>query len=278
MTYQAVHFNVSFPQQFVAHVEINRPSKMNCFLAAMWLELRAIFDQMSYDPDIRSIIFSGSGNRAFTAGLDVREAGSEGILNNREGLDPGRRAKTIRKDVREIQDCVSSIERCEKPVICILNGISFGLAIDLACCCDLRICSSDVRFSVKEVDIGVAADLGTLNRLPRIVGSFAWVKEVCISARVFQADEALQMGFVNAVGKTKDDAIAKGLTMAKAFACKSPIAVQGTKELLNHSRDHSVQDSLRYTGVWNTAAAQSQDVTQALLSGIQRRNPRFEKL
>lgn len=114
MTYQAVHFNVSFPQQFVAHVEINRPSKMNCFLAAMWLELRAIFDQMSYDPDIRSIIFSGSGNRAFTAGLDVREAGSEGILNNREGLDPGRRAKTIRKDVREIQDCVSSIERCEK--------------------------------------------------------------------------------------------------------------------------------------------------------------------
>ena len=130
-------------------------------------------------------------------------------------------------------------------VICILHGISFGLAIDLGCCCDIRICSSDVKLSVKEVDIGLAADLGTLNRLPKIVGNFGWVKDVCMSARVFGAEEALQFGLANKVTSTKEDAVDEAFKMAELYASKSPVAVQGTKELLNHGRDHSVSESKR---------------------------------
>lgn len=132
--------------------------------------------------------------------------------------------------------------------------------------------------AVKEVDIGLAADIGTLSRLPKVVGSFSWVKDVCLSARIFGADEALRVGFVSHVEPTKDKAIERALGMAKLLAEKSPVAVQGTKELLNHARDNRLADSLRYTGVWNSAAIQTQDVQDAMLSGLQKRKPTFAKL
>lgn len=108
----------------------------------------------------------------------------------------------------------------------------------------MRICAADTRLAVKEVDIGLAADIGTLSRLPRCVGSFSWVKDVCLSARYFDAREALAVGFVSQVHETKAAALAAGLAMATLLASKSPVAVQGTKELLNHARDHSVDESM----------------------------------
>jgi hypothetical protein len=128
-------------------------------------------------------------------------------------------------------------------VICILHGISIGLAIDLSCCADVRLCSADTRLAVKEVDIGLAADIGTLSRLPKAVGSSSWVKDVCLSARFFDAAEALRVGFVSEVHESKAAAVAAGLEKAAIVAGKSPVAVQGTKELLNHARDHSVDES-----------------------------------
>lgn len=128
-------------------------------------------------------------------------------------------------------------------MICILHGISIGLAIDLSSCADVRICAADARLAVKEVDIGLAADIGTLSRLPKCVGSFSWVKDVCLSARWFDAREALAVGFVSQVHETKAAALDAGLEMARLLASKSPVAVQGTKELLNHARDHSVDES-----------------------------------
>jgi delta(3,5)-delta(2,4)-dienoyl-CoA isomerase len=175
-----------------------------------------------------------------------------------------------------------------------LHGYSFGLALDISTCADIRICASNTKFAVKEVDIGLAADIGTLTRLPKVVGNFSWVKDVALSARIFGAEEAYRVGFVSQVHDTKDKALEAGLKMAALLATKSPVAVQSTKELLNHARDHSVTDSksyasirvkyltdiagLRYTGVWNAAATQTSDVEKALLSGIQKRTPTFEKL
>lgn len=176
----------------------------------------------------------------------------------------------------------------------------------------MRICAAQTRFAVKEVDIGLAADIGTLSRLPRCVGNFGWVKDVCLSARDFSAAEALAVGFVSQVHDTKAAAVEAGVRMAAFLAAKSPVAVQGTKEILNHARDHSVDEStfdlphplsdqhtpsfvmpgccedegltaaiatgLRYTAIWNSAMLQSDDVSAALLSGIQKRKPTFEKL
>lgn len=163
-------------------------------------------------------------------------------------------------------------------VICVLHGYSLGLAIDISTCADIRIASANTKLAVKEVDIGLAADIGTLTRLPKVVGNFSWVKEVCLSARIFGADEALRVGFVSQVVETKQAALDAALKIATLIATKSPVAVHGTKELLNHARDHTVADSLRYTGVWNSAAIQTSDVERAMLSGLQKTKPRFEKL
>lgn len=274
------YFIVTFPAPFVAHVIINRPSKLNAFFEAMWLEFKTVFDTLSLSPDVRAIILSGAGDRAFTAGLDVQAASQGGVLQQEAGktLDAARKAVGIKRHVVEFQDCISSVEKCEKPVICVLHGFSFGLAIDISTCADIRICTADVKMAVKEVDIGLAADIGTLSRLPKVVGSFSWVKDVALSARVFGAEEAYRVGFVSQVHPTKDKAIEAALDMAKLLATKSPIAVQGTKELLNHARDHTLADSLRYTGVWNSAAIQTSDVERAMLSGIKKTRPTFEKL
>lgn len=163
-------------------------------------------------------------------------------------------------------------------MICVMHGYTFGLGLDISTCADIRICAADTKFSVKEVDIGLAADIGTLTRLPKVVGSFSWVKDVAMTARIFGAEEALRVGFVSEVLETKDKAVESALKKAAYLASKSPIAVTGTKELLNHARDNNIADSLRYTGVWNSAAIQTSDVERAMLSGLKKTKPRFEKL
>ncbi|KAK4104118.1 ClpP/crotonase [Parathielavia hyrcaniae] len=276
------HFLITAPAPLVAHVEINRPAKLNAFHEAMWLELRAVFRQLSTDRDVRAVVLSGAGDRAFTAGLDVTAAaGESGVLassSDGEEEDGARKAARLRRHIAEFQECISAVERCEKPVICVMHGIALGLAIDISCCADVRVCARDARFAVKEVDIGLAADIGTLARLPKAVGSQSWVKEVCLTARHFGADEALAVGFVSRVLESKAAALAAAVDMARLVASKSPVAVQGTKELLNHSRDHTVEDNLRYTGVWNAAALQTDDLTKALTSGLHKRKPTFAKL
>jgi Delta3,5-Delta2,4-dienoyl-CoA isomerase len=124
-----------------------------------------------------------------------------------------------------------------------MHGVALGLAIDIACCADVRIAAANTRFAVKEVDIGLAADIGTLSRLPKIVSSMSWVKDVCLSARDFSPQEALAVGFVSQIHSSKLQALEAGLRLAELLASKSPVAVQGTKEILNHARDHTVADS-----------------------------------
>ncbi|KAI0856514.1 enoyl CoA hydratase-like protein [Xylaria cubensis] len=272
------HFLISSPAEYVAHVETNRPEKLNAFIEAMWLELGQIFKKLSHDPNVRAVIFSAVGERAFTSGLDVHAASQGPILSQDGTSDGSRYATRVRRNIYEFQDSISAIEKCEKPVIVVMHGISIGLAIDMSCCADIRICSKDARFSVKEVDIGMAADIGTLSRLPKIVGNHSWVKDVCLSARFFGAEEALAVGFVSKVLENKAQAIDAATKLATLIASKSPVAVQGTKEILNYSRDNSVEDGLRYTAIWNAAMLQSNDLKSAMLSGIKKTKPRFEKL
>lgn len=160
-----------------------------------------------------------------------------------------------------------------------LHGIAFGLAVDLSAACDVRLTASNGRFSVKEVDIGLAADVGTLSRLPRAVGSFSWVKEVALTAREWTAEEALRVGYVSEVVQGgRSEVVEKGLAVCRLIAEKSPVAVWGTKELLNWSRDRTVDDGLKYTAIWNAAMLQTGDVKSALLSGLQKKKPKFSKL
>lgn len=277
------YFNLTYPLPFVAHVEINRPEKMNAFKEEMWHELPPLFSHLSTSPSTRAIILSGAGNKAFTTGLDVQEASQNSILSPNQvdsALDGARTATGLRRYIDVAQACVTSIEKCEKPVIVAIHGWCLGLGIDISVCCDVRICARDTRFSVKEVDIGLAADIGTLSRLPKVVRSGSWVKDVCLSARQFGAEEAEKVGFVSWVGSAggKEEVVREALRWAEIVASKSPVAVQGTKEILNWSWDRSVEDGLRYTSVWNSAMLQSEDMREAMMSGITKKKPRFAKL
>ena len=217
----------------------------------MWLEMAQLFNQLSSDPSVRAILLTGAGEKAFTAGLDV-QAASQGLLSpSSDGeLDGARKAAHFRRHIASFQDCITAVERCEKPVISAMHGFALGLAIDLSTATDVRICARDTKFAVKEVDIGLAADIGTLSRLPKVVGNNGWVKEVALTARVFGAEEAMKVGFVNAVYENKQRTVEAGLALARTMAEKSPVAVQGTKEILNWSRDHSVQDGESSVACW----------------------------
>ena len=245
-TYKYEHFNVTFPAEFVAQVEIDRPKKLNAFTEQMFHNIGAIFNRLSHDPDVRAIILTGNGDRAFTAGLDVQSASDNGFMTKGLDMDVARKATQLRRHVQEIQDTVTAVEKCEKPVIVVFHGISYGLAIDLSTCCDIRICAKDTRFSVREVEIGIAADVGTLSRLPHSGVSMSFVKDVALTARDFSADEALQAGLVSGVYDSKQATLEAALEKAKLIATKSPVAVQGTKEVINFSRDHQILDGGTY--------------------------------
>lgn len=239
--YQHEYFDVTFPSQYVAQVEINRPQKLNAFFEPMWMSLGAIFRRLSHDPEVRVVVLTAAGERAFTAGLDVQKAAESGAISGKAS-DPARTATRLRRHILEFQEQITAVEKCEKPVIAVIHGISYGLGIDLTTSCDIRLCAKDTRFSVREVEIGLAADVGTLTRLPKTNVPMSWIKDVCLTAREFTAEEAMRVGFVSGVYESKAATLSKALEMGKLLASKSPVAVSGTKEVLNFSRDHSVAD------------------------------------
>jgi delta(3,5)-delta(2,4)-dienoyl-CoA isomerase len=258
----------------------------------MWLEYGEIFTTLSTDASIRCIILSGKGTRAFTAGLDIQHAS---VISAPPETDPGRRGFSIKNFLSNFQTCIGTAERCAKPVICVLHGISYGLAIDIAACADIRLCASNARFAIKEVDIGIAADIGTLTRLPKIVGNLSWVKDVAFTGREFGAIEARDVGFVSMVLEDKDSAVEEALKIAKVIAEKSPVAIQGTKKIVNFSIDHNISDGelfcaidgnpfadrnigLEFTQIWNAFALQAPDPATAINSVISKKKPTFSKL
>ncbi|KAF2758525.1 delta-delta-dienoyl-CoA isomerase [Pseudovirgaria hyperparasitica] len=278
-TYEYADFKVTFLEQYIAHVEINRPEKLNSFTDSMFNTIGAIFTRLSTSPDVRVILLSGAGPKAFTAGLDVTAASQGPVFSPSSTRDAARIAFSHNAHIAHYQACVSAIEKCTKPVIALLHGYSYGMAIDLSTACDVRLCVADAAMCVKEVDIGIAADVGTLSRLPKVVGSASWIKDVCLTARVFGAEEALQQGFVSRVLASKEEGVEVALGLARVIASKSPVAVVGTKELLNYSRDRTVEEGLKYTAVWNAAMLQTEDVKKAIFSGLKKgKTPTFEKL
>lgn len=246
---------------------------------SMFSSLASIFDRLSHDQDVRVVLLSGAGDKAFSSGLDVGGASSSGPVGApAETDDFARRAWKIRRHALAYQNAVNAIERCEKPVICLMHGISYGAALDIATAADVRYCTDDVKLCVREIDVGLAPDVGTLSRMPKIGVSYSWAKEMVYSARVFDGKEAAQQGFVSRRFPGKEALVEGGLLLAKAIAIKSPVAVQSAKALWDFSRDRPVQDGLLYTAAWNAAMVQADDVKKAILSGIHKTKPTFAKL
>lgn len=254
----------------VAHVQINRPEKINAMNAAFWTEIIDIFQWIDDTDAVRAVVLSGAGKH-FSSGIDLMMLAS---VANDLGKDVGRNARLLRRKILELQASFNAVDNCRKPVLAAIQGYCIGGAIDLISACDMRYAAEDAQFSIKEIDIGMAADVGTLQRLPRIIGD-GMLRELAYTGRMFGAEEARSLGLVNRVYADHDSLLAGVLEIARDIAAKSPIAVTGTKAMISYMRDHAVNDGLEYVATWNSAMLQSNDLRVAIAAHMSKQTPEF---
>ncbi|XP_065072498.1 delta(3,5)-Delta(2,4)-dienoyl-CoA isomerase, mitochondrial [Ochlerotatus camptorhynchus] len=256
---------LSTPQPFVVHVELSRPERLNAFNKRMWIELGQCFSQLHDDQDCRVIVLSGGSAKHFTAGIDLLDMMKLGQQLG-EIDDVGRKGRMFEGFIKLYQDSISSLERCYKPVIAAVHAACVGAGVDLITAADVRYCTRDAWFQVKEVDIGMAADVGTLQRLPKAIGSQSLARELCFTARKFKSDEAYDCGLVSHVFESREDMLRQAIELAKEIASKSPIAVQGTKKNMVYSLDHTNQEGLDQIREMNMVNMQSEDFINAVMA------------
>lgn len=255
----------------IAHVSLNRPDKRNAMDLGLWKVLHETFVDLDRDEAIRAIVLSGRG-KIFCAGLDLTSPLSL------PAFDPGDQTPRNRMDlvgyIREWQEAITQIERCRKPVIAAVHNACVGGGLDLIAACDIRLASQDAIFSLREVSVAMAADLGSLQRLPLIIGQ-GLTRELAFTARDVDAEEALQIRLVNRVFEDREALMAGADAMAAQIASRSPLAVQSSKEILNYSRHVSVEDGLHYAVVRNSMILPSQDLFEAMQAFMEKREPKF---
>ncbi|XP_018782897.1 PREDICTED: delta(3,5)-Delta(2,4)-dienoyl-CoA isomerase, mitochondrial [Bactrocera latifrons] len=268
--------NITIPKQFVYHVELNRPKQLNAFNKDLFVEIKKCFESLSTNPDCRVVVLSGLGKH-FTAGLDLVDGMK---LSQELGAvdDIARKAALLEHTIKLYQDSISSLEICAKPVITAVHSGCIGAGVDLITAADIRYCSEDAFFCVKEVDIGMAADVGVLQRLPKVVGNESLARELAYTARRFGATEAHNFGLVSKVYPSKEACVEGALELAAIIAEKSPVAVQATKANIIYSKPRPNQDGLDHIRQTNKLNLQSEDFANAALAALTKEQPIFSKL
>lgn len=252
----------------IAWLTLNRPEKRNVMGLAFFDEIGALFDDFDKNPEIRVVIIRAAG-KSFSAGTDLEEAGA---LINQPSAD-GR--DNMYKNILALQAGLNKIESCRKPVIAAVHSHCIGGGMDLICACDMRLATKDAIFSIRETRMGIVADLGTLQRLPHIIGQ-SWARELALTGRDFTAQEALQMGLVTRVCDDQPALYKAAKKLAGQIAACPPLTVQGTKEVINYSRDNGIAAGLQYVAQKNSAALPSEDLFEAVTAFMEKRKPVFK--
>ena len=218
------------------------------------------------DSDVRAIVIAGSG-KVFSAGLDMNSAmGMQELKDSAE--DPARSAIKFFDVLRPLQEGISSLEKVRVPVIAAIHGYCIGAGVDVVSACDIRYAAKGTKFTIKEIDLGLASDVGVLQRFPKTVGNDSWARELAFTARYFDEKEALKNGFISKVSDTPEQCLADAIALAKLIASKSPVAVTTTKQSLIYSRDHNVQAGLDHICWLNSAMLQTNDTQNAAMASF----------
>ena len=263
-------FNVELNDK-VAHVQINRPDKINAMNADFWSEIRDIFAWIEDTPEVRVVVLSGAGKH-FSSGIDLMLLAQVG---GQLGKEVGRNARALKRKIEELQSSFNAVDNCSKPVLAAIQGYCLGGAIDLISACDMRYSTVDAQFAIKEIDVGMAADVGTLQRLPHIIGD-GMMRELAYTGRTVMGDEAQRIGLVNSTYADQDALMQGVFAIAHTIAQKSPIAVQGSKEMIRYIRDHTVADGLNYIATWNASMLQAEDLRVAMAAHMSKQTPEFK--
>lgn len=254
----------------VAELRLNRPERANSLSRPMWDELRAAANALDAEPSARVVVLIGNGAH-FCAGIDLTMLGE---LRGGEA-EPGRAAEALRRMILDLQDVLTAFERCRKPVLAAVHGACVGAGLDLAVACDLRYASADAQFVLKEVDLGLAADVGVLQRLPRIVGEGV-ARELAYTCRAVSGREAAELRLVNRCFDTPEELEQGVLEIARELAAKSPLALRGTKHAITYARDHSITDGLDQVATWNASALLSTDLDESVAAFREKRAAKYE--
>ncbi|MCG7201232.1 crotonase/enoyl-CoA hydratase family protein [Marinobacter pelagius] len=270
-SYQSFSVDVS---HYIAHVQFKRPDELNTMNKAFWLELPQCMREIEANSDARVIVISSTGKH-FSAGMDL------GVFSDPKSVpmsgDPGRMAENLRRVVMQLQDTLTSLEKVRLPVLAAVHGGCIGGALDLVCAADSRYCTEDAYFTIKETELGMTADVGTLQRLPKLIPEGV-VRELAYTGRKFDAQEAHRLGFVNTVFESHEAMVEGVMEIAARIAANSPLAVTGCKEMINYSRDHSVEDSLKYMATWQAGMFRPTDMMKSFQAKAQKQSPDYDDL
>jgi enoyl-CoA hydratase len=256
----------------VAQVSFNRPEKANSLHMPAWEEMKTVFEELHENPDARVIVLTGEGKH-FCAGIDLETLMD--LQKYNQISCEGRRREKLRKFILAFQDNITALEKCRKPVLAAIQNACVGGGVDIISACDMRYCTDAAYFAIKEVDLGLVADIGTLQRLPNILNP-GIVSELAYTGRKVFGEEAAKIGLVNQTFSTQEEMMDRVMEIAKMIAAKSPLVIRGTKEMLLYKRDHSVEDSLDYMATWNAAMLMSKDLMEAFQANLERREAKFE--
>ena len=260
--------------EHVATIWLDRPEARNALGRAFWSDLPRATRAIEEDPRVRVVVVAAKG-RDFTVGLDLKEMG--GSLGG-EGANAASRAASARvtfNAVRDMQDAVTSLAKLRVPVIAAVHGYCIGGGIDLISACDIRLGTTNSLYSVRETKVAIVADLGTLQRLPRII-SAGYVAELAYTGKDVSAGRAAQMGLLNhAVGENASEVLDAAYELAREIAANSPLAVEGTKAVLAANDGATIDEGLEFVARWNTMYLQSNDLREAMSAFLERRAPTF---
>ena len=258
----------------IAHLSMNKPDTFNSMTRIFWKELPDIIKDIDKNSKARVIVLSGQGKH-FSAGMDL--ANFAPSKKTSEKKDPARLREAFYHEVLELQDAFTALEECRMPTIAAIQGACVGGAIDMVAACDIRYCTEDAFFKIAEVDIGIAADVGTLQRLPTLI-PIGVVRELAYTGRKFNSAEAKTLGLVNEVYDSEENLHAEVNKIAKTIASKSPLVTRVIKKQINYARDHSVKDSLDYHAAWNSSLISGNDMEEAMTSYMNKSEGNFEDL
>jgi enoyl-CoA hydratase len=265
-------FSITINEQ-IAHLQLNRPKELNSMNAAFWTELPEAVNAIDRASMARVIVISSTGKH-FSAGMDLAVFQNMGASYTDE---PARRAEKSRRHILQLQNAFNALEEARIPVLAALQGGVIGGAVDMISACDIRYCTQDAFFCIKETEIGMTADVGTLQRLPHLIPE-GLVRELAYTGRNMMSEEAKSCGLVNHVYVDQKSMLAGVMKIAKKIAGHSPLAVAGCKEMINYARDNSVNNSLNYMATWQSGMLQMPDVMEAIAATKEKRKPVFENL
>jgi enoyl-CoA hydratase len=276
VTYSCFDLSIS---DHIAHIKLIRPERRNSMIPEFWDELPKIIERIETEAQARVIVISSTGPH-FTSGLDTSAFGST-IQDKDDTMAPEKLARLkgvkLYETVAHMQKTFSCLENCRMPVLAAIQGGAIGGGVDLITACDMRYMTQDSFLTIFEINIGMTADVGTFPRLCKLIPEGV-VKELAFTGRRMPADEAKSLGLVNQIFEDHEALITGVMELAKQIASKAPLAIYGSKRIINYARDHNTADSLDYISIWNASMLQHDEVQEAMQAAGEKRAGNFVDL